>query len=226
MANTNKTPEKLYNTFWMIYRNKSKNHPVFPLYLSFKILNLEEGIVELSLVEPIHLMGWKYKGSSHKIKSIDILIDASEHLSLENMVILKSNIHISYFEIDNDNKPSILVSIHYDFEHGQKGHPIYHAQLCCNPVDGRKSQSFKRYEIPCDFRMQAFEHCRIPTASMGLVSALISIFADHNDPIILNELINASMKVKNLPKVFSNKLIDYINNDKKNFGSIHWYRCI
>lgn len=80
--------------------------------------------------------------------------------------------------------------------------------------------------MPTDPRIQTFEYCRMPTANMGLISTLLSIFADHNEPTILNELIDATMKVENLPKVYSERLINYINGDNKNFGSIHWYRCI
>lgn len=91
MANTNATPKNVYNAFWMIYRNKSKKYPVFPRYLSFETENPSDEIVKVTLKEPIHFIGWKYKSSSQN-KNIDILMDASEDLLLDNLIIIQSKV--------------------------------------------------------------------------------------------------------------------------------------
>lgn len=185
---------------------------------TFKHITTDSNL-KMSL-KPIYLKNWPYKRKSRK--KIDIIIRAYEIFSLSDFVIKSSCVHISYFRVKAE-KAEMIERIRYDFEiPPPKGDPIFHAHTSCDFENCADIEGF-RYNV-CNGIKSRFQHLRIPTAHMNLISALTGLVADHTSYNILCELIR---KIKNidLPCAECNSLFNSIKNDKKNFISLHWYKC-
>lgn len=176
---------------------------------------------KMALNEPIYLKNWPYKTASSK-EFVDILIDASETVSTDDMSISESWVKVSYFKLIN-GECDLLESLHYDFkEKGEEAHPIFHVQLCHQALE-RLPQDFQTCRVLRNEAISRHQHIRIPTAHMSLISVLVSIVADHLGSDMLKELIKETMKIGDLPRVDSSQLFDRISGDNKNFRCFYWY---
>lgn len=176
--------------------------------------------VRITLIEPIFLKDWPYKTESRK--HVDILINANELVNIDNMSIIESEVHVSYFKLDNGDC-NLLESLHYDFkEKVEPAHPIFHVQLSHEAM-GSLPQGFRRCRKLRKLEIPRHQHIRIPTAHMSLVSVLVNIVADHLGSDMLKELISETKNIKNLPQADSSQIFDKISADNKNFWSLHWY---
>lgn len=231
--NNSSNIRKNYSSFWTAFLTQcdKASLPVSPRQIPLNYRR-ESGHLHMTLSSPIHLKSWPYKAASRN-KKIHILIDASEKILLSKMKIVNSMVHVNYFETVSSNPSAArpIESIHYDFdEPPAKAHPLFHAQICRNiiPQDIRNaSETFKIYNLSCDIIERRYQHLKIPTAHMNLLSVLISLFADHapqdqkpND--YLKNIITYTQDLDKIPKAPFSSLLSNIKKHNS-FKGIHWY---
>jgi hypothetical protein len=92
------------------------------------------------------------------------------------LVLLNSNVHVSYFEEVRHGKHKILESWHFDFAPNQEGHPIFHAQLTEDHYP-LPSPTYKY--SPAHRKPDLKDLPRVPTPPLDLAAIMEMLVADH-----------------------------------------------
>lgn len=156
---------------------------------SFDAQNLSEKLsVELSAVDRITVQTksecgfWfsglpRYKGNKSDVIEVCLsLIQTIAPGEKDGLVLLASNVHVSYFKCHRGKKYRVLESWHYDFAPNSAGHPVFHAQLS---EDHLPPSSQNRTYKPLS-RVPALKDLpRVPTPPLDLASVMEIIVADH-----------------------------------------------
>lgn len=92
------------------------------------------------------------------------------------LMLLTSNVHVSYFEYRGSDKYKILESWHFDFAPDKAGHPVFHAQLTEDhvPPSSPKCEYTPHLRVP-DLK----DLPRVPTPPLDLAAVMEIIIADH-----------------------------------------------
>lgn len=227
MPTNHRRPLSAYTQFWIRFNNACKGNTIFPKNFPLIEDTNQSNNVCAVICSPkaIHLKGWKT--SKGRIKKVDILINAQEAIRKSDLQIIKSTVHVSYFEVSDTKVLKLIESIHYDFDDKyEKGHPYCHVQFCPDPVNPSRVESFSGYDTRnCVWNGSRLEGLRIPTAHMNLISVLISLVADHINEPMLQQLIKETKNIPNMPTIDSEGLFSDIHHVGHNFRSCHWYSC-
>ncbi len=218
---------RAYDAFWIRFLAACKGNPLFPTYLPYKYIDHSADKITILFSEPLHLISWPFRASTGKNIKVIILLDAYEIISLRDLHVIKSGVHATYYRNDN-NFLTPLENLHYDYEDPPgKAHPLFHVQMSSNLIKVNQPSigTHYRYKKLNDFTKFRFKYLRIPCPHMNLVSVLTSIVADHLGNKILQQLIEDTKIIENIPRVYCDKLFNSISKDKKNFRCHHWYRC-
>ena len=178
---------QLYNGFWQQYSialPKAVSH--FPVRDS--PFSVRQVGMEFSIEVAVDFKWLRFK-SSAGARNIAVRIRGTKRCVYDRhdqSRVTASNVSINYFVRDSSRNESTLTlirALHYDYEinpDSLRNHPIYHCQICNDLLGGeffgRRDYTIKKPSA------KVYQHVRIPTANMDMISVLLSIAADHSAP--------------------------------------------
>ncbi len=172
----------------------------------------------------VHLRDWQFREDR-----VGVLIRARETIHKDTLVLVKSTVQLSYYDIDNkQNSATLLHNMHFDYGEPEPNHPIFHAQLCPEPVEisesDRDTVQFD-YTVQPPTRSRCFKGTRIPTSDMTLPSVLLCLSADavQDQAIFLDFLKEVRELQERLPRPASDATSESLIADRKTLRSHHWY---
>jgi len=156
---------------------------------------------------------------------ISILASSRDEICKNDLSCKKSNIHLTYFEIDDQNEIAHAIeSIHYDAEVPPKEkHPICHGQIVNKSVSNtRRPESF-HYAIEEENLKNRFQSFRIPSAYINLPGLLFILAADHLPNNKWKEFLeDCQPKFNNFPKLSGCNILRDISANASLMAH-HWY---
>lgn len=171
----------------------------------------------------LYLKGWRWKGVSPK-ERINILIHAKERIRSTDHVLLSSTVCVNYFTA-LDNVPKLLQAFHYDYDPGQKDHPLFHMQVT-NRCIALSSVDIEQLEIQIPAAVAPVLRCaRVPTCDMTLASVLLCLAADHVGGGLFAEFLEKIYEFqKEMPQPNIDKLRHSLGVPVQDVRSSHWFR--
>jgi hypothetical protein len=188
-----------------------------PISSRFRVSQEDSDVAEFDAV--LHLYDWK----ARDVK-LSILVHARERIRRSTGGLLQSSIHVGYYRLRNSAAEQ-LQNIHYDYKGEEAYHPVFHAQLCEDPVPLTAAQeaelSFTLPRVGGPF--VCFREAKIPTSDMTLGSLLLCLAADHIKGAFFNEFIASVRSLQtNMPApVFESTKRSLNGSD--HLRSSHWF---
>ena len=172
----------------------------------------------------LYLKSWRWKGVSTK-ERINILIHAKERIHRTNQVILSSTVCVNYFTV-SDEHLAFLQAFHYDYDPGQKDHPLFHMQVTnrCIALSTEDSEQLE-LQMPVAVAPAVLRCARVPTCDMTLASVLLCLAADHvGGPLFAEFLAKICDLQKEMPQPNIDKLGNSLGIQVRDVRSSHWFR--
>jgi hypothetical protein len=172
----------------------------------------------------LYLRSWRWKGVSTK-ERINILIHAKERIRRAGPVLLSSTVCVNYFTA-SDNQMQLLQAFHFDYDPGQKDHPLFHMQVTnrCVALSAADSQLFELH-LPAEVAPAVLRCARVPTCDMTLASVLLCLAADHVGGGLFAEFLEKICELQNeMPKPNIDVLGHSLGTPVQDVRSSHWFR--
>jgi hypothetical protein len=172
----------------------------------------------------LHLRRWKWRGSSSK-RRLNILLHVRETVQCSDKVLLASNVHVDHYFVEEDSA-KLLQSVHFDFGGQQDCHPVFHVQICADPIqlDQKTAE-----ELEFEFRIEA-DHVscsrdtRIPTCDMTIASVLLCLAADHFAKPFFCQFRDKAVELQpQLPQPTFLILRESLAANLQHLSSSHWF---
>lgn len=191
--------------------------PVFSCFRS-------DDSVEFTFDCILYLKRWRWRGVSTK-ERINILVHARERIRRADQVILSSTVCVNYFTVLGDHL-ELLQAFHYDFDPGQKDHPLFHMQVTnrCIALPAADIEELE-VQMPASVTPAVLRCARVPTCDMTLASVLLCLAADHVGGPLFAEFLTKICELQNeMPQPNIETLGQSLGAPVKNVRSSHWFR--
>lgn len=177
----------------------------------------------------LYLKDWRWRprvGQGGDI--VSIVVRAREVIRHAPLEILKSNVGVSYFKVENECA-KLLQTIHFDFaepKDDKDNHPVFHAQLTGKAIAIPESQA-KEIRFDCQVdqtQVPCYRDARIPTSDMTLSSVLLCLVADHMLAHFVQQYMKALKQIENnLPVPRCDALRGSLAEGSHHVRSWHWF---
>jgi hypothetical protein len=168
----------------------------------------------------LHLQNWGQK------EQVSILVRAQESIRRGRPpVLLKSTVRVCYFRTDQE-RATLLQSMHFDYGEEQDCHAVFHAQLCPEAIQLSPDEvDATEFYFPQEFpRAICVKNARIPTSDMTFSSVLLCLAADHMRVEFFREFLASVRDVhEKMPLPPFENLKRSIAKEPGHLRSIHWF---
>jgi len=172
----------------------------------------------------LHLSGWKWRSDSSKHR-LHILLRVRETIQCSDKALFASNVHVDHYLV-KEGTAKLLQSMHFDFAGEEDCHPVFHAQVCADPIS---LDSQTATELEFDFAVDSsavscFRDARIPTSDMTVASVLLCLAADHLGKPFFCQFRDKAIDLQpHLPQPAFALLKQSLTAEPQHLSSSHWF---